>query len=276
MNIRGIITLLWLMFVTFIGSDILKAELLTDIGTSPDQASPDKRNQVSIINTGLLQADNVIVLLTANDTISDFSGKCVEGKISKFDDKTLLVKFSRMSPSISCEFDVKVHRSVLLNYQIIADNRINPKTDLQSWLLISLSVAIPAILFLTDAYIIYALFRKHLINGLCWIDTHKHNLSGRWEKFEVKVNSKETALYVKKEYGVSIDYVDATILEWIHAGKTTPLQLKAQTHLSLWHIRSRIAKITKYGLLIKDEEQIHSSLVDHFDKQQTDNPDRTP
>lgn len=208
----------------------------------------------------------MIVLLTTDDAIAGFSGECVEGKISIFDKETLTVKFSRMSPEISCKFDLKVDRPTSLNYQIIADDRLSPKIPLWPLLVVIISTVIPVLVILADAYLVYVVFRKKIYNSLYWLDMHKHNVRKHWERFKLSGNDEEIKEFVKIEYEISINSVDATILEYVHAKKTTLAQLTSNTHISRWHIKFRMAILLKWELLSSDKKNVHESLADHFDK----------
>ena len=267
MKLRVMATTLWLVFVVFIGSDIVKAEFLTDIKLSPDKVYPDQHNIINITNSGFLQADNVIVLLTADDnTVAGFSGECVEGKISIFDKKTLTVEFSRMSPDLPCTFDLEVYGPTSLNYRILADDRPNP-TTLWQILFVIISTTILALIFLVKGYITYLLFKKEISWSLYSLDKHKHKIriKKNWKEFKLSDNAKEIARAVDERYGLSINSVDATILEHIYAGKITLAELTHQTHVSRWHINTRITILVKRELLSSDKKSVQGSLTDYFD-----------
>ena len=73
MNTNVLLTVFVLLITIFTSSDILKAEILTDFDIEHDQMYSEQKNILHVRNTGLIQADNAIVLIAANGTISDFT-----------------------------------------------------------------------------------------------------------------------------------------------------------------------------------------------------------
>ena len=265
-----IFSLFLLISLAFIGSDIFKAEILTEVKISPMHADPDKDNLINIRNAGYVQADNVIILLTANNTIADFSGKCMEGKISKFNETALTAKFLRITPGIPCNFTVEVFEPTSLDYLITVEGGLGSNNDLPILLSILGITAIVVLIFLVEVYIMYRMIEKlrrkslYLLDRF-WYASKRLIVGGTKKTFSKDKNAGEIISFTKEKYDVDIDYVDATILKYIHDGNTTRSQLMKKTNLSNLLIQSRIAKMRKQELLEKDKNEIHGTLKTHLD-----------
>lgn len=286
MRARTILYPLGLMLLAFAGSDIFKAEILTVFEISPEREYPSKNNTITVKNTGYLQADNVIILLAADKNMTNHSDMCAEGEIKDFDSKTLTAEFTRMSPHMPCKFELKFSEPASLNYTITADGRLLPWNSQWPWsnigplVFLVLVIAIPVLIVVIEVCFLYAVLKSKIIFSFYWFDIHKSEIKRYlWpllckkldenkkpdEMMEkLLMNVKEVILYVKYEYGITIDEVDATILQLICVGKTTIQQLKNKMNLSHWHIKSRLNTLRKYELLTQGIK-VHKTLADYVD-----------
>ena len=287
MKARAVLYLLGLTLLAFTGSDIFKAEILTGFEISPEQAYPSRNNTITMKNTGHLQADNVIILLAANKNITDFSNMCAESQIDYFDNSTLIVKLSRMSPYMPCKVELEASGPASLNYTITADGRLGPWNSLSPLVFLILVGAIPVLIVVVEVCLLHAVLKNKLSRVLYWLDMQfrkndwcKQHLLGikadenkKLDKNIVSMKAEETISFVKSEYGIKLDAVDATILKLIHAKKATVRQLKNTMGFSRWHIMSRLNELREYELLSEDRKKVDNALEDYFNMRDKPNDD---
>lgn len=254
MNTSAVISVIAVGVVALAGSDVFKAELLTGFDASPDRALPGQQTIISMRNTGLLQADNVVVLIESNNTITDFTNICAEGQISKLDDMTLVVKFLRMSPDIRCELGIEVQEPVSLNFVKRSDGSLPP------W------VSPPLLLLLTFMVIGILVTILHLIFLFRVVERTLHHINLWLHRKQFKSSPHSTCMidHVSKEYGIKINAAEATILEWIHSGKKTPNQLIQKSKLPRWQIVYRIKRLRICELLLSEKMEINEDLSEYL------------
>ena len=214
MNTNALLAVLLMAVTILAGSDTLKAETLTGFEIESDQAFPGQENTLRIMNTGWVQANNAVVLISANNTIAGFTDLCAEGQASRLDGSTLVAEFPRMSPHMPCGFGLDVREPVLVDITISSDGRIVPWIENSSW---HGSAAIVAILTSALAVEIVALFR--LFRSEFWISPwYEIGFRLRKKSFvgEEKKDATRTINFVRYEYGHKIDAVDARVLKLIH------------------------------------------------------------
>ena len=255
MKRRNIVSLTVLAVTIIVGSDTLKAEFFTGYEITPEEATPTQDNIVTVINTGLFQADNVTVLIEANGAIDGFTDMCIEGEVWRFDNRTLVAEFQRMSPKMSCYFKLTVSEPVHLTYMVNSDDRLTPWFG---WPPISAAfLALFGIIVTPSLILILDLIR--FSRSASW---HTYFLKYRKEFKETKGASK-TLEFVKKKYGQEIDKADATILELIYHGKTTKNQLMVHSGLSSRQVSYYIRKVRRYEL-VSEKMELDKTLYLHF------------
>lgn len=257
-NTRAVIYALLVAVMALTGSDMLKAELFTNFEVSPKQIYQNQQSMISINNTGIVQADNAIVLITANSTIINFSDVCAEGQMSRLDDRTFIAEFSRMSPYMPCKFGFVASEPTSLNFKISSNGRITPWDG-------SLSILVPlGIIAVLLGIIILELVGLYIITKEALYDFwYSIKLWWHRKRFKKSLHTDKTICFVDKEYGVKITVPDATILEWIYYGKNTIGQLKKQSGLSKSQITYRCKKLHVHDLL-DGEMKIDKTLSKYF------------
>lgn len=256
MKRRDVVSLIALAVTIIVGSSTIKSELLTNYEITPKEVHPDQNTILSITNIGWFQADNVAVVITTNGTIDDFTDMCIEGKMLRFDNKTLVAKFQRMSPQVDCHFELTVSESVSLSYEVNSDGRLTPWFG---WPPISVFLMILFIIMaIPTIVLIFSL--KGLFGSNEWYDY--------FVKYEKKFNeikgADNTREFVRAEYGHEIGRADATILRLIYHGKTTKSQLMVHSGLSSRQVSHRIRKMRQYELISEGKIELNKTLHNHF------------
>ena len=257
MNTRVVLYPSLLVILALVGSDTFKAELLTNYEISPMQAHPGQHNLISVQNTGIVQADNVVVLITADSIIDDFSDVCAEGQIDMQDNWTLVAEFTRMSPYMQCGFVLEVSKPTSLNFTISADGRLGPWGSPLPWLLIMPGIALS--LVAVEIVIVYTFVKKMLRH--IWYDRKARFYK---EKLEKAKSSKHMIHFVKETYGIKIGVVNAAVLELICCGNKEIHCLEKKSGLSRSQIMYRIEELRKHELLMEDMVEVKGTLAKNF------------
>lgn len=250
-----------LVISILVSSDTIAAEFFTDFDIFPKTVQPDQAEVVTVMNAGLLQANNVIVQIIANGTISNYTDMCVEGDIqSIINNNTLVVEFSRMSPFVECDIELAVSEPVNLQIKVSSDGRIAP---LAAWSWTSLALILLVLLSFCAALLILVIFTVRMLRK-----TEPYNRIDLWfskKAFKKAENAKEAIEYVRKEYGLEITEADAKILELIHLRKTTMAQLQKHSGLSWNQVKYRAEKMRRWELVLKEKMELDKSLANFFD-----------
>lgn len=252
------------------GSGTVKAEFFTNYDISPSEIEP-KREIISIKNIGWLQADNAVVQITANGTMSSYVDKCVEGEIHELiDNSTLVVKFSRMSPAVECNLELIVSEPVDLVMEVSSDGRMASwESGRKLWLTLPgfaiLSIAVTIVAYIVFLLIMDMILKEEIFNYMTfWLREASRTLQHK-TKFKETLNARKTIQFVKDEYDLKINNLDATVLELIYLQKATMWQLRNHSKLSLQQVKYRIWKMRKYELMSKEEMNLQKSLDDYFE-----------
>ena len=263
MDTKGILTVLVMLVTLAAGSDILKAEVLTGFDASPDMVSPGQETKISITNTGIVQADNAVVLIAASDTIANYTDICAEGKVTQQNNTTLVVEFTRMTPNMQCVLDLDIPKPVSLDVTIGSDGRIQAWKKGQTTFLVPILIIVGMIgIIFVEVVIIYSVAKIH-VNHM-W---YKLKLRLERESLKETAHVSPTIKFVYDEYKVKIDEADATVLELIYCRKTTKRQLTNYSGLSKSLIDYRIDQMSKKELISKDTLELNKILLEHFNRQ---------
>ena len=240
-------------------SDILKAEFFTSFDVEPRTIYPDQENIIYVWNTGLLQADNAILTLYANDTIDNFKDACPEGNMYQMDDKTLVAKFQRISPNMVCGFVLTVSESVQFDVVVItSDHRSTWAPDVFHYSPIALYVIMGIILVIEIVV---------LIRFINWStkDEIINSVALRLKQIKVKETRyvRKTCEFVLNEYDLRINEIDATVLELVYSRKKTMHQLRKYSGLPMQQVKYRIWKLKRLELL-NDSLELDSALSEYF------------
>ena len=265
MNANALLTVSVLSITIFTGSDILKAEILTDFEIEHDQMHSGQKNVLHIRNTGFIQADNAIVLIAANGTISDFTDLCAEGQISRLDGGTLVAEFTKMSPRMECAFELNVLEPILLNTTISSDGRIIPWDETSSW-----GKGLWAIIILLGVLIAEAAVLYYVLKTSLW-RTIRYGLEFLPYRniFIEAPKTQDTINFIREEYAIRINRIDATILKLIYCGKTTMGQLRRYSNLSGMQITYRIKKLRQHELIHQGTLTIDKALQNYFESNES-------
>lgn len=259
MNERSLIYTFIVVGIALTSSEIFKAEILTWYEISSYQVYPNQRNLLSVQNTGYVQANNVVIQISSDEPIKNFSDICAEGQISRINDTTLVAEFLIMTPYIPCEFELTVTKPTSLTYTITSKDRLGPWIKGGSTLLIYLPVVILLAIVAFELLFIVRSVRDIVISNL-YITGMRLSRS----KTITSENYKKTIDFVKDEYGIRIDFVDAKVLETVYCGKKTINNLKKQSGLSRMHTKYRVNKMRRYELLMSTEMKVDEELNSHF------------
>ena len=254
------ITAIVLSVITLLAnSDELKAEFLTSFEVYPEIAYPEQET-IFVRNTGLLQANNVVLTLYANGTIDNFRDVCPEGTMYRMDDKTLVTKFQRMSPNMVCGLELTVSKPVSFNVAITSDHRSTWAPNmLPSYSLIYLYTMITAMI---ASYIGALILLSNSLGKSEFI--HSIEFWRRRDQFKKAKLADEICEFVLEEYDQCIKDIDATVLEHIYNKKKTKNQLAKYSGLSIKQVKYRIWKLRQLELL-EDPMDLNSTLHEYFE-----------
>ena len=262
MNARVLYTVLIPVLTLLAGSDIIKAEILTDFEIDPNQVHPEQENMLHMKNVGIIQADNVVVLILANNTITKFTDLCAEGQISHLNSSALVVEFLRMSPGMQCMFKLDVLDPVQLDFTISSDGRLWPWNEISSLRNQFIVIFILVVLLFFEIFVLYRVLQNNF-----W--------QSRWYWLESKIRrkslknvygTKDTIRFVKEEYDVKISKEDATILTLIYNGKVTINQLIKFSDLPSTQINYIIKELRNKELILQDTITIGKTLYRYFER----------
>ena len=267
-TVQILIALTVLAATILAGSDTVKAEFFNSFDITPKKIGQEQEI-VSVKNTGWLQADNVIVQIIANSTISSYVDKCVEGEIHELiDNNTLVVKFSRMSPTVECNLELVASTPADLEMVISSDGRMMPWESEKPWPTVSsviiLFVAFMIVLYICLLFVMNALSKtEQLVYIEFWLREISRTLQHK-TKFNEAKNAKKTVRFVRREYDLKINKLDATVLELIYLQKRTVWQLRNHSKLSLQQVKYRVWKMRHYELMSKEVMELDKTLEDYF------------
>ena len=261
-------TLTVLAVTTFAGSGTVKAEFFTNFDISPTKIGPEQEI-VSVRNIGWLQADNAIVQLITNGTISSYVDKCVEGEIyDLIDNSTLVIKFTRISPAVECNLEIVVSEPVDLEMKVSSDGRLATWESGKPWPTLSgfviLWVLLTMVLYIIALLVLDLLLKNEICNYMTFRLREASRTLQHKTKFKEAMNAKKTIQFVKDEYDLKINSLDATVLELIYLQKTTMWQLRNHSKLSLRQVKYRIWKMRRYELVSKSVLKLQKDLDDYF------------
>ena len=247
------------------GSDAFRAEFLTYFEVGPKNMQPGQDNVIRIKNTGLIQANNAIVVLAINSTVTNYVDRCAEGHVSSLDSSTIIAKFERMSPGMECQVHVGVKEVAALDVSISADGRMTTwvKNSFSpvGWLVISLFG-----LFLEMVMVYFIVKKMQPEKMWYWIDFKLHE-----GKFKPSKNADKVDKVVEENYSIKLGKVDASILERVYDGDKTIRRLIKESGLSLSQIKYRVGNLRYFELIVTDkieiEETLQRFLKEEFDKQ---------
>ena len=247
------------------GSDVFQAEFLTYFEVEPNNMQPEQDNVIRIKNDGFIQANNAVVVLVINSTVTNYADRCAEGHVSRLDSSTIIAKFERMSPGMECQVYVGVKEVADLDVSISADGRMTTWVENSfspaGWLALLL-----AGLFLEMVIVYFIVKTLPLAKAWYWIDFKLHG-----GKFNPSKNADKVAKVVKGKYSVKLNKVDASILGWVYDGDKTLRRLMKESSLSLSQIKYRVDNLRYYELIVTDkieiEETLQCFLKEEFDKQ---------
>ena len=261
MNTNAVLTVFVLAATILAGSDVLKAEILTNFEIESNQAFPGQENRLQIMNTGFVQANNAIVLISANGTITDFTDLCAEGQVSRLDASTLVAKFPRMSPSMPCGFGLGVQEPVRVDVTISSDGRIVPWSETSSEYISARIMLI--LVLLAEIILLYDIMRtKYWASAWYAIEFYLRKKSFIGEEGE---EANRTIDFVGKEYYSKIDAIDARVLKLIHRGKTAMGQLRRHSGLTRWQINYRLRKLRQLELVLHGKMELSETMREHFE-----------
>lgn len=241
------------------GSDILKAEFFTSFKVDPKIIHPEQENIIYVENTGLLQANNVILALYANGTIDNFRDVCPEGNMYQIDDKILVAEFQRMSPYMVCEFALTVSESVQFDVvAITSDHRSTWAPNVLPYSLIVVYLIV-AIIFIIEIAVLIQFYNWSAKSEFM----HSIPFRLRRIKFKGTRYAHKTREFVLNEYDLQINEIDATVLELVHGRKKTMNQLRKHSGLTMPHVKYRIGKLKRLELL-NDSMELDLALSEYF------------
>ena len=269
MNAQAWLTVVALI-VTIFTSPTFVAELFTNFDIMPREIGPGQET-VIVKNTGLAQADNVVLQIGVNGVIDNYKDRCAEGEVRKqLDDSILVVEFSRMSPGAVCPIELTVSKPVSLNMVVSSDDRVIEWRSWERWSDLHLRFmvwfgAIAAEIVIL-ALLIYLFPRSERLNYERF--KRRERRLARTSKVGFDVASKANVIkkFVYDEYELDINEIDATILELIYFQKTTLAQIRKNSRLDMPQIKYRVRKMRRYELVSKEKLELHVTLNDFFDQ----------
>ena len=262
MNTRVLSTVLVSIFTLLAGSDIIKAEVLTDFEIDPNQMHPEQENMLHVKNVGYIQADDVVVLIMADNPITEFTDLCAEGQISRLNNSTLVAEFPRLSPYMQCMFELDVLDPVQLSFEISSDGRIFSWNEFSSLRSPLVNIFIFAVLLSLEVFVLYRVLQNSFWRS-CWywlVSKIQH------KSFKDVCETKDTIGFVKEEYEVKIDKKDAMILMLIYNGKVTINQLIKFSGLPRMQINHIIKELRNKELILQDTIMIGKTLYRYFER----------
>lgn len=261
-----------LISITTIIGSALSAELLTNFDIEHRVIEPGQ-NIVTVENTGLIQANDVILQIGANGTIDGYVDECVEGDIEELlGNSKIVMKFSRMSPGSECNIGLTVSERVYLNMVVSSDGRLTEWRSWEKWSNLNNVRIIWSTVFVSEIIFIVVVAFRHLLPRSEWLNywefkQREKRLANKSEDgFDVASKADEIKKFVQKEYGLDVNEIDATILELIYFQKTTMPQLQRHSKLSLQQVKYRVRKLRRHELISKEKIELHAALGDFFDQ----------
>lgn len=259
-----------LLSVTTLASSALSAELFTDYDIEPREIEPGQKT-VSVKNTGFVQANDVILQIGVNGVIDNYVEKCVEGDVQQLLDNSILVmEFSRMSPRTECQIELTVSKPVSLHMVVGSDGRLTEWRSWERWSGWYDAIIVWLVVLAAEAFfivlVLYLSPRSERFNYRRFEQHEKRLARSSKDRFDVASKADEIKKFVLREYGLSINEIDATILELIYFQKTTMAQLQKNSRLSLQQVKYRVWKLRRYELVFKEKLELHAVLNNFFDQ----------
>lgn len=240
-------------------SEILINEFFTSFEIDPRVAHPEQENVINVRNTGLVQADNVILTLYANGTINDFRDACPEGNMYQMDNKTLVAEFQRLSPVMLCQFVLVVSEPIQFDVAAFtSDHRSTWAPEALPYSVIAVFIILAVILVIEFAVLILLFNWLARDESIHWLEFRLHR-----NKFKEAKYVCETRKFVLDEYDLRINEIDATVLEIVHSKKKTMNQIRKYSGLTMRQVRYRIWKLKRLELL-KESMELDLALSEYF------------
>ena len=262
MNIYAIMYLVLGVASIFVGSEIVNGQFLTDYDVSTETRS--ENSQVEIVNVGLVHADNAIILIDTNSTITKFTDMCVEGQINQSTNSSLSVTLTKMSSHIPCIIDIDTVEQSSFSVEITSDGRWLP------WNNYGYHNLIVGIIIIISIYSVVIVMSYYVLKRLVDI---WYTLTFTFRNLEKSKDAKEIRKFVREEYGVKINNAEASMLEMIAENKTTINQLRHKLKIGRMQVKYRLKRLCDEEL-VKDTK-LDLSLQDFFDRKKNKQHEKT-
>ena len=162
---------------------------------------------------------------------------------------------------MECSFELDILKPISLNTTISSDGRINPWDETLSWVEESKVLITLLLVLLLEMAVLYYLLKTSLWHT-AW---HSLTFLPYRNIFKEAPNTQNTINFIRKEYAIRINKIDATILELLYCGKKTMGQLRSYSKLPRMQITYRIRKLRQHELIRQDTLTIDMALHNHFE-----------
>ncbi len=227
-----------------ITSSWFSAEIMTSFDVDVTyQDKSDKLDTITLQNTGLIQAKDVVAHIQFDSDVIISDTYCVEGDVSYIKDK-LSIDLARMSTNIPCMIEFpETGNHTITDIVITSDNRSAVYPMLKEYInhMTTVFLYYVGVLLLEILLILYIL--RVTYDQFLQIRSWNYNKIKCREK--IKTNIKET-------HGIKINYYDVSILCSIVHGNETISQISVDTKISKTYIRRRISFLQKNDILLPD------------------------
>lgn len=259
-----------LISITTVASSALSAELFTNFDIKPREIGPGP-NIVIAKNTGLVQANNVILQIGVNGVIDGYVDECVEGDAKELlGNYKVVMKFSRMSPGAECHIVLTVSERVNVNMVVSSDGRLTEWRSWEQWSVLNylrtIWLGVVAAEIVVIGVLVYRSPRSEWINYRRFKQRERRLADKSKDGFDVASKADEIKKFVWKEYGLDVNEIDASILELIYFQKTTMPQLQKHSGLSMQQVKYRVWKLRRHELVSKEKLELHAALGNFFDQ----------
>jgi len=207
-----------------------------------------------------MQSKNVEITMYANNTINNFKDHCSEGTLNFNDDvnQTLIITLERFSPKLSCNFELLSSEKTLIGGWIITADDRSAVHLLSSGMPISDLEIMIILIFVLPTLFVYVIYRSSL--KVLYFDLV---ILRFYKKHEESKFNKQIREYIRKEFGVSINKYDTSILETINSGRKTINQIVNHTNIRSSYVLYRLEFLTKKEI-ITHERNVNQFITEYL------------
>ncbi len=227
-------------------------EFLVDFGVEKKyHAGSDKISEIILMNTGLIQAEDVMAYIQFDSEIPTPDMECPEGSLSH-NKVEISIDFERMSINVFCKINFPESDNYDTTIIVITSNNhsaVYPEQKPPYYFGMPAYVMLGLVL-VGELFVIFY-FSKSVYDKFLQLFSRHHKKIKCWKKTREKI---------KQAHNIKVNPYDVSILCSITHGNYTASQICADTKIIKRYVKRRIEFLQKNDILLPDKIQMYDSV----------------